>query len=375
MRVKDANTFTNPQFRKAHEWFKQSLANIVPKTEMFRFAERAMNEDPSLTEINFTNSVIPERAADPKGECMPRIMKSLQHNQHIKKLILPSTGLVVEDARLLADALRTNTTLEYLDISSNGFGPEVLIELALAIKENEGTQLSNIHLTQQNPNLGFQCEKVWAELVQQRETIQFLDMPFSCPHWRDMYSNALTRNKNHLRKARQRRLLQQSPTMRIQHQIVELRDLASLEILLESPPEQPYGVFFQEVVSGQEAFRRCVYQAQPDAPLPTAQGLHSFGRTQGQMTWTNAQNLHKLALKMTLNAALKTRIQAIGVSKDKRKVEVEGTLTRLDDGDKPNKILEIKGEQALTVVECPNSTSIKISESWRHWFRGDDDAP
>jgi len=277
----------------------------------------------------------------------------------------------VEDARLLADSLRTNTSLEYLDISSNGFGPEVLIQIAKAIAENEGSRLSNIHLTQQSSNLGFQCEQAWAELVGQKPSILFLDFQFTVSHWREVYTKNLNANQGRHRLARKLQYCQRMKTK--QKEVDELRELASLEIVLEEPPEKPYGMFFQEEVSGQQAFRHCLLEGQPDAPLPTPKQVLEFGKRLGTMTWKNAQEIHSNAVKTMLNAALKTRLRASATTKDKRRHDAEGTLTRLDNEDQANKILQIEqADSSLSIVEFPKNTTIKVSEEWRQWFRSDD---
>jgi hypothetical protein len=77
-----------------------------------------------------------------------RIVKALQDTPSITELSMVSTGLDLDDAYVICEALIVNSTLKFLDISSNEIGHQGAYHLSVALLTN-GT-LTNLNLSYTN---------------------------------------------------------------------------------------------------------------------------------------------------------------------------------------------------------------------------------
>jgi Ran GTPase-activating protein (RanGAP) involved in mRNA processing and transport len=105
--------------------------------------ERIRSSDPKLTVVNlYHNNVGDEGARD--------IADALKHNTTLEWLYLSDNNIGDEGACAFADALKHNTTLIELDISVNNIGDEGVCAFADALKHN--TRLHWLELS--NNNIG-----------------------------------------------------------------------------------------------------------------------------------------------------------------------------------------------------------------------------
>jgi len=105
---------------------------------MIWMVHRVYLNDPTLTELNFTNLVMPPPKAEPLGELVvTKLMQSLVTNTHLEKLILTGSKLRPHSIPMLAGALRKNYTLIVLHVDSNLLNVDNIQEIAEALAENK----------------------------------------------------------------------------------------------------------------------------------------------------------------------------------------------------------------------------------------------
>ncbi len=103
-----------------------------------RLAE-ALRINHSLVALDLSENVIGSRPnANARG------WEALAENQALATLDLTRNGLRDEDARVLADVLKTNGTLTTLSLAINNIGNDGILALAVALKAN--ATLSKLHL-------------------------------------------------------------------------------------------------------------------------------------------------------------------------------------------------------------------------------------
>ncbi|MDG1436730.1 MAG: hypothetical protein P8P83_02965 [Rickettsiaceae bacterium] len=90
----------------------------------------------------------------------------------ITKLVLGSKGISTEGAALLAEALKTNNTLTYLDLRVNRIGAEGAALLAEALKTNTTLKILKLALN----NIGTEGAETLKEALQENSTLTKLEL-------------------------------------------------------------------------------------------------------------------------------------------------------------------------------------------------------
>lgn len=156
--------------------------------------QRIKANDPRLVDVNLNNI---------KNIPIPTLKefaKALERNTQVKNFSLAATRSNDPVAVALADMLKVNRTLESLNIESNfitGAGISVMVE---ALKENE--TLTELRIDNQRQLLGTAVEMEIARLLEQNPTIVKFGYHFTHQGPRTRGANAITKNRDLVRKRR-----------------------------------------------------------------------------------------------------------------------------------------------------------------------------
>jgi len=112
--------------------FQESNTN----SDLIKLLERLKSNDKTLTEID-NPSIVRELHLVGK-EFIKIISDCLVFNTNLLRLDLSGCEITLKQAELLGEALRVNSTLEYLSLSWNNLGDAGVAALAPALGENEG---------------------------------------------------------------------------------------------------------------------------------------------------------------------------------------------------------------------------------------------
>eukprot|EP01123_Difflugia_compressa_P015965 TRINITY_DN939_c0_g1_i2.p1 TRINITY_DN939_c0_g1~~TRINITY_DN939_c0_g1_i2.p1 ORF type:complete len:261 (+),score=89.88 TRINITY_DN939_c0_g1_i2:35-817(+) len=94
---------------------------------------RLAANDASLIEINLTdNATYQMKSAD----YTKQLVDALSNNDQLKRLTLSKLNITDQSVSLLAELLKTNKSIVYLDVSHNKFGTAGLIAIAESLKSN-----------------------------------------------------------------------------------------------------------------------------------------------------------------------------------------------------------------------------------------------
>jgi len=105
-----------------------------PPITPVRAIQLIADNDPSFVGCNLSNNA----SYDMKSLAFTKdLAAALKSNTSLKSLFLSSVGVTDAGVKLLAEAIKENKTLTYLNLSKNKFGSAGLMDLAEALKVNE----------------------------------------------------------------------------------------------------------------------------------------------------------------------------------------------------------------------------------------------
>ena len=106
-------------------------------SDLIKLLERLKSNDKTLTVIDNPSIV---REIHVVGKDFIKIVSDcLVFNTHLKSLDLSGCEITLKQAELLGEALKVNSTLEYINLSWNTLGDAGVAALAPGFGENEGT--------------------------------------------------------------------------------------------------------------------------------------------------------------------------------------------------------------------------------------------
>jgi len=322
------------------------------QAELKEIVERAINNDPSLTEIIWMRT---QTKSD--GDILLKLMDCMRYNSHLVKVSLVNVNLGRDEIHTLCRSLEENNTLQYLDISGNGLGTETLVDLASAIGRHN-TAIQQLYVNQGGSSSAH-VEEHFAKLVQTKHSIVKLGLVFENQVWRQVANTALLKNLDRARRTRKQEQATQSQAN------PELRCSDAILTLLE-PPTQEWSEFFNDANSGDLAFSTYLWQV--TKTVPKAHFLQASSKKMGikGMTWANSRTVIDRCTRSLFKAAHSTTIQISGM----RGVhsELEGSLSSWEI--QSNLRIEVDSpEGKFTVVSTAEEPVIHLSPEWQRWFK------
>lgn len=240
---------------------------------MIWMVHRAWLNDPTLTDFNFNNLLMPLPHLEPR--IAPKLMKAMARNTHIVSLQLAHSNLQKPQGHELAEALKKNTALQVLNVETNSLDSDAIRAMAEALKENESSGLEIWRFNNQKhlgAYFGRPVEQAIAEMIEKNVRITKLGFACNDPNWRLQVDRAILRNTDFFRRKRKGSVYVIPEAIAAQE-----KTMSKLE-LVASPEKAVWEVFDDDnvqmmLVRGFIASKR---------RLPTKEQLQSFAREQGK---------------------------------------------------------------------------------------------
>ncbi|RKO96844.1 RNI-like protein [Caulochytrium protostelioides] len=161
--------------------------------ELLHALQLLEQNDPTLVELDLRDCRVLSPA---HGIALGR---SLGHNTCLKRLVLANTGLGTDAAKEIAEALRSNATLELLDLERNQIAPQGIKALAEMVGKNTG--LRELRLGGQRQKSGTDAEQSLTRSMLDNTTLQKISLQIADVASRNACDRYITRNKEIARKA------------------------------------------------------------------------------------------------------------------------------------------------------------------------------
>mmetsp|Transcript_94151 Transcript_94151/g.263037 ORF Transcript_94151/g.263037 Transcript_94151/m.263037 type:complete len:1162 (+) Transcript_94151:119-3604(+) len=161
--------------------------------------------DPSLTELNFANVWMPLGHTEPR--IAPKLVKAIAHNTHLVTLQLSHTNLQKPEGQLLAESLKANETLQFLNVESNSLDSHTIRRMAEALSENPRSALEVWRFNNQKHigrYFGRPVEETVADMMEKNQRICKLGFAVDDANSRLKIDRAILRNMDFARKRRRR---------------------------------------------------------------------------------------------------------------------------------------------------------------------------
>eukprot|EP00450_Noctiluca_scintillans_P008915 CAMPEP_0194487986 /NCGR_PEP_ID=MMETSP0253-20130528/8081_1 /TAXON_ID=2966 /ORGANISM="Noctiluca scintillans" /LENGTH=566 /DNA_ID=CAMNT_0039328299 /DNA_START=56 /DNA_END=1756 /DNA_ORIENTATION=+ len=194
--------------------------------------------DPELTILDFTNLQMPSAVVhhiDARAKMVaPKLVGAVATNTHVKRMILANANLQGADGRELGEALRQNSTLRGVDVSSNMLAPtdlEVIFRGA-----GDSTSLEDLQCQEQlTVDAGRSANTALEALLEalRKNTKLFrVGMRISEPHYNNEINKQIMKNRDVVR--RKRYLTQEQLDSELRLQLAaEEEERRQMEIMME----------------------------------------------------------------------------------------------------------------------------------------------
>lgn len=256
------------------------LAQMIPEPPksmclgdwMVWMVHRAWLNDPSLTDFNFNNLMMPMPHLEPR--IAPKLMQAMARNTHIVSLQLSHSNLQKPQGHELAESMRTNTTLRNLNIESNSLDSDAMKSIIMALHDNADNALEQLRFNNQivvGSYFGRPVEEALATLLEQNMKIVKLGVSLHDPHWRMLVDRSILRNNDFERRRRKGSTLTgSSPTVET---AIVAQDKPISRILLTVAPSKAVWEIFDDNNEQLSLLRAFIVNQKR---LPTNQQLQSF---------------------------------------------------------------------------------------------------
>jgi len=172
------------------DFAEEATADVV--TWLIWLVHRVYLNDPELTKLVFANFPIP--SAEAESRIYPKLVKSLGHNTCLTHLSLNNCGLRGgEEALILAESLKTNSSLQHLEIESNHFDQTDLQLLFMALASNTGIEALRCG-HQFSYRAGYGLFSSIDAALRTNNVLRKLGIHIPDPHWRNEIHRHLQRN-------------------------------------------------------------------------------------------------------------------------------------------------------------------------------------
>lgn len=181
-------------------------------TWMVEMVHRVHLNDPKLHHLDFACFCIPTGEQEPR--ILPKLLRALGKNTHLKDLLLGNTGLRFSEANLadLSASLRGNSTLRRLDLQANYLEPNDLKVIFQSITQKSALQdlRVNFQASLAAPPVDFaqmmlseagtDIYKAAQKALEESRQLLKLDLILVQRHWRDQICRGLMKNLEEKRK-------------------------------------------------------------------------------------------------------------------------------------------------------------------------------
>lgn len=168
----------------------------VQETDIDDAIDSLQSNSPTLRELNLNNHT----RAD--AEVISELLEALSGNTHLKKLSMANIRFSEDHAKMLADVLRTNTTLTVVNLESNRITRKGIAAIMKALAENKQTAVSELRLANQYYAGGAGAEADIAKHLEKITSIVRLGYNFTSPSLRTKIDGYMMRNTDLIRQKR-----------------------------------------------------------------------------------------------------------------------------------------------------------------------------
>lgn len=332
---------------------------------MLWMVHRAKLNDPALVEIDFTNMHMPAPHLEPR--IAPKLMQALATNSHIEKLLLSKSNLHKQQGRQLASALRSNCTLQTVDLESNSLDSGAVVELALAIKENQGnSRIEHLRLSRQRhmgPSFGRRAEEAVAQMMQQNERIIKLGFECEDSHWRYIIDRAVLRNNDMRRRLQQ--VVADSVDNEQEQPAVEM--ILTLDHLFLHEPmcgEAPRQLSTEEKETAAYAVLRDYMMQNKKLPTPEQLQIYAKSNTDVSLQYLTAVPLIRKYRSWILDAAVGSEVSIV----DAFGKLVRGSLRSWSEVNENWTVDVCSSEGRIIFKSKSKEPAVSVSELWAQWL-------
>jgi len=328
---------------------------------MLWMVHRAHLNDPTLVDFNFNNLHMPEPHVEER--LAPKLVKAMATNTHIKTLSLMNSNLMKPQGVSLAESLRTNQTLQILDISCNSLDSDSVREVAVALYDNPGSVLEQMRLSPQklvaNGFFGRPVEEAMGMLLERNRNLTKIGFECHDANWRNTIDRALLRNNDTARRRRTQGRLSAVDDL------VPAEDRGLSQVRLLKPPTEAPSQSLSPSTAGEKAFWGFVCEKKQ---LPDATQLRSFAKTMGEaMKYAESAPTIKDCRSKLLAAATGTEVSA----RDIFQADTDGMLRKWNDNGN-TKVLEVwpsDGSGKRYAYKTDSELMVFMSEEWAAWLK------
>jgi len=324
---------------------------------MMWMVHRVWLNDPELEELDFSGMRMPD--AHLERRIAPKLMEAVGSNTHLRVLSLRSSNVQKAQGTQLAESLKKNTTLREVNLEGNWLDSDAVRQLALAVAENEGCGIEQFRLQHQDQgrSLGRPTEEAVGEMMTRNQTIVALGFECSDPHWMNVVSIGLLRNKD----ASRRKQVAGQDELPPASQEVKLGRL-----LLQSAPAACAKKSFLQDGSVRQLYSSYVGQT---TKLPTITQLQSCAKNSGEpLQYSTVAPVVKECRAWFLQAAIGTDVlatDAFGVAK-------QGRMEHWSEPTKTNDCWSIElvahEDDKRYIFRSSMEPAFEVSEAWVRWL-------
>jgi tropomodulin len=168
-------------------------------TDPLEMLDLLKRNDPGTDEVNLNNILnISVSTLQSYGEI-------LASNKNLKRLSLAGTRSTDAIAMSLADGLRSNNSLEELNLETNYLSAKGICEILTALNESGNTSLTDLKVANQKKNFGSGGEEKIASILEDNSSICKFSYQFVYPGPRHKAIAATTRNSDVIRQKRMKK--------------------------------------------------------------------------------------------------------------------------------------------------------------------------
>ncbi|CAE7503427.1 TMOD2 [Symbiodinium natans] len=321
---------------------------------MIWMVHRAWLDDPSLTELNFSNMHMPPPHVERR--IAPKLMDAMARNTHLEKLTLSNSNLVKASGVQLAGALRSNSSLRTLNLESNWLDSNAVRELAVAVKESLNSKIECLrfsHQKQMGQFFGRPTEEAVGQMMQSNDTIVKLGFECDDAHWRNEIDRALLRNNDSWRRGLQQTSSEALPT-------AEEHSLGRIHL-----------VHRPDASTSEVRSRFCTLCDYLDSnkKLPTTSQLQNSTRNSGQqISYAKAAPMIKELRSWMLDHALNKMVEVLDVFE----TPTSGILRQWSSSH-DHWMVEIWVDDRRCTFRSSREPAMSVSDDWVSWLRAQHD--
>lgn len=170
---------------------KKPDLTAVNELDMEKAVEQLKRNDAKLTNLNLNNH------RDVTVEILEDVAKALKSNTNLKHLQLANTQMTDKTAKIFAEALSKNKTLESINLESNFLTGDGIMAIMKVLETN--TNLTALRLANQSAIIGSQVEQKIVTSLEKNSTLLVFGMSFDTQGPRIRAAELMVRNNDSIR--------------------------------------------------------------------------------------------------------------------------------------------------------------------------------